>query len=135
MYEMGQEEIDAVAEVIRSGQLFRYRGGEGGQVDTAEKIMRELFGCAHALTVTSGTGAIICGLVGLELGPAFCLDVACRGRCRLEVVVHLVDVRLFDGQLIGQDLGRVWGVCFGQLDPSSEKDLRVHATPRIQELF
>lgn len=69
MYEMGQEEIDAVAEVIRSGQLFRYRGGEGGQVDTAEKIMRELFGCAHALTVTSGTGAIICGLVGLELGP------------------------------------------------------------------
>ena len=75
------------------------------------------------------------GAVGLELGPAFCLDVACRGRCRLEVVVHLVDVRLFDGQLIGQDLGRVWGVCFGQLDPSSEKDLRVHATPRIQELF
>ncbi len=69
MYEMGQEEIDAVAEVIRSGQLFRYRGGEGGQVDTSERIMREMFGCAHALTVTSGTGAIICGLAGLEIGP------------------------------------------------------------------
>ena len=29
MYQMGQKEIDAVAAVIRSGQMFRYRGGEG----------------------------------------------------------------------------------------------------------
>jgi dTDP-4-amino-4,6-dideoxygalactose transaminase len=69
MYEIGQEEIDAVAAVIRSGQMFRYRGGEGGQVDATERIMREMIGCRYALTVTSGTGALICGLVGLGLGP------------------------------------------------------------------
>ena len=69
MYEIGQEEIDAVSAVIRSGQLFRYRGGEGGQADTCEKKMAALFGCEHALVVTSGTGALICGLVGLGIGP------------------------------------------------------------------
>jgi dTDP-4-amino-4,6-dideoxygalactose transaminase len=69
MYEIGQEEIDAVSEVIRSGQLCRYRGGEGGQADTCEKKMAALFGCEHALVVSSGTGALICGLVGLGIGP------------------------------------------------------------------
>lgn len=69
MYEIGQEEIDAVSAVIRSGQWFRYRGGEGGQADTCEKKMAALFGCEHALVVTSGTGALICGLVGLGIGP------------------------------------------------------------------
>jgi len=69
MYEMGQQEIDAVAAVIRSGQLFRYRGGEGGQADACEKRMAELFGSRHTLMVTSGTGALICGLVGLGIGP------------------------------------------------------------------
>ena len=33
MYAMGQREIDAVAQVVRSRQLFRYRGGEGGWCD------------------------------------------------------------------------------------------------------
>jgi dTDP-4-amino-4,6-dideoxygalactose transaminase len=69
MYEMGQEEIDAVSSVIRSGQLFRYRGGEGGQADACEKRLAALFGCEYALVVTSGTGALICGLVGLGVGP------------------------------------------------------------------
>lgn len=69
MYEIGQPEIDAVAAVIRSGQLFRYRGGEGGQADACEKRMAEMFDTRHTLMVTSGTGAIICGLVGLGIGP------------------------------------------------------------------
>jgi len=69
MYEIGQEEVDAVSSVIRSGQLFRYRGGEGGQADICERKMAALFGCEHALVVTSGTGALICGLVGLGIGP------------------------------------------------------------------
>jgi len=69
MYEIGQEEIDAVTAVLRSGQLFRYRGGEGGQADTCEKRLVELCGCKYALVVTSGTAALICALVGLNIGP------------------------------------------------------------------
>src|SRR5690606_668143 len=36
MYAMGEEEITAVTTVLRSGQLFRYRGGEGGESDRFE---------------------------------------------------------------------------------------------------
>ena len=69
MYEIVQDEIDAVTAVLRSGQLFRYRGGEGGQADTCEKRLVELCGCKYALVVTSGTAALICALVGLNIGP------------------------------------------------------------------
>jgi dTDP-4-amino-4,6-dideoxygalactose transaminase len=69
MYEIGEAEIEAVARVIRKGQLFRYRGGEGGEVDRFEAGMREKLGCRHFLTVTSGTAALINGLVGLGIGP------------------------------------------------------------------
>lgn len=69
MYVMGQEEIDAVCAVLRSGQLFRYRGGEEGPTTRAEKKMAERFGCDYALATTSGTGALICGLVGMGIGP------------------------------------------------------------------
>lgn len=69
MYEMGQQEIDAVSAVLRSGQLFRYRGGENGECDQVESIIVKMMGCQHALAVTSGTGALICGLVGLGVGP------------------------------------------------------------------
>ncbi len=69
MYTIGQEEIDAVTAVLRSGQLFRYRGGEGGQADTCEKKLAARFDSPHTLVVTSGTGALICGLVGMGIGP------------------------------------------------------------------
>ena len=32
-------------------------------------MMVSQLGCRHALAVTSGTGALICGLVGLGIGP------------------------------------------------------------------
>lgn len=69
MYKIGQEEIDAVTAVLKSGQLFRYRGGEGGQADTCEQKLCARFDSPHALVVSSGTGALICGLVGLGIGP------------------------------------------------------------------
>ena len=69
MYKIGQEEIDAVTAVLKSGQLFRYRGGEGGQADTCEKKLCARFDSSHALVVSSGTGALICGLAGLGIGP------------------------------------------------------------------
>ncbi len=69
MYEMGQPEIDAVAAVLRSGQMFRYRGGEGGEVDRAEATMARMMGVRYSLALTSGTAALICGLVGMGIGP------------------------------------------------------------------
>lgn len=69
MYEIGEEEIAAVARVIRGGQLFRYRGGEGGETDRFEKRMAELLGVKHFLAVTSGTSALTCGLAGMGIGP------------------------------------------------------------------
>jgi len=69
MYEMGQKEIDAVARVIRKGQLFRYRGGEGGECDQFERALCERLKCKHALLLSQGTNALICGLVGLDIGP------------------------------------------------------------------
>ena len=42
MYEFGQAEIDAATRVLRSGQLFRYRGGERGEVYTFERALERL---------------------------------------------------------------------------------------------
>ena len=69
MYIIGEEEVQAVRRVIESGQLFRYRGGEGGETDRFEREWAERIGVKHALAVTSGTAALICGLAGLEIGP------------------------------------------------------------------
>jgi len=69
MYQIGEAETRAVARVIRSGQLFRYRGGEGGECDTFEKELCRKLGCRHSILVSGGTGALICGLVGLGVGP------------------------------------------------------------------
>ena len=69
MYESGQPEIDAVSQVIRTGQLFRYRGGEGGQCDQFEAALKKKVGVEYALMVNSGTSALICALVSQGLGP------------------------------------------------------------------
>jgi dTDP-4-amino-4,6-dideoxygalactose transaminase len=69
MYIIGEEEVDAVQRVIESKQLFRYRGGEGGESDNFEKEWAEKIGVEHALAVTSGTAALISGLVGMGIGP------------------------------------------------------------------
>jgi dTDP-4-amino-4,6-dideoxygalactose transaminase len=66
MYAIGQEEIDAVARVIQGRQLFRYRGGE---CDRFEKGLREKMGAEYASFMTSGTVALIGGLVGVGVGP------------------------------------------------------------------
>ena len=68
---IGQEEEDAVVEVIRSKRLFRYYGPESGpsKVAELEKAFAEHMGAVHGLAVTSGTGALICGLTGIGIGP------------------------------------------------------------------
>jgi len=69
MYEIGKPEINAVKKVIESGQMFRYRGGEGGECDKFEREFAKKLKCKHALTVNQGTAALICGLAALEIGP------------------------------------------------------------------
>ncbi len=66
-----REEEEAVLEVLRSKRLFRYYGPQEGPSKAAE--LEEAFaahmGTRHALAVTSGTAALICGLQGLGIGP------------------------------------------------------------------
>lgn len=69
MYIIGEEEIQAVRRVIESGQLFRYRGGEGGETDQFEAEWSTKTGVKHTIAMTSGTVALICGLTGLGIGP------------------------------------------------------------------
>jgi dTDP-4-amino-4,6-dideoxygalactose transaminase len=69
MYEMGKKELEAVRRVIESGQTFRYRGGEGGFTDRFEAALARKMGVKHVITTTSGTGALICAMVGLGVGP------------------------------------------------------------------
>jgi len=69
MYEIGENEIRAVSRVIKSGQLFRYRGGEGGECDAFEKELCAKIGAKYSLLLTSGTGALICALAGAQIGP------------------------------------------------------------------
>lgn len=69
MYEIGKPEIDAVTKVIKSKQFMRYRGGEGGYTEKFESDLCGKFNTPHALTVNSGTSALICALAALGIGP------------------------------------------------------------------
>ncbi len=69
MFEIGQEEIDAVAEVINAQRMFRYSDPEAGRAYACEARIKEMLGCSESLIVTSGTAALICGLVGIGVGP------------------------------------------------------------------
>lgn len=73
MYRAGQEEIDAVAEVIRSKQWFRYGNPEAGhtaQVERFEREWAEMMGAKYALLMCGGgTAALTAALAGLGIGP------------------------------------------------------------------
>ena len=72
MLKIGEAEAQAAARVIRSGHLFRYGDRSEGHFNECAKFEAELAaktGTKYALVVTSGTAGLICGLVGLEVGP------------------------------------------------------------------
>lgn len=73
MYRIGQEEIDEIAKVINSRQLFRVgnpESGHLGMVNQFEKEWSEKIGVEYTLCVAGGgTGALMCSLVGLGIGP------------------------------------------------------------------
>ena len=67
MYIIGEEEIEAVARVIRSGKLFRY--GHGDECETFERRYAEHLGAKHVRLTCSGSYALHAAAVGLGLGP------------------------------------------------------------------
>jgi dTDP-4-amino-4,6-dideoxygalactose transaminase len=69
MYEFGQAEIDAAARVMSSGQLFRYLNRTDGEAVRFERRWAKTIGCEHAIATNSGTSALICALVGANVGP------------------------------------------------------------------
>jgi dTDP-4-amino-4,6-dideoxygalactose transaminase len=69
--EIDEEEAQAVLETLRAKRLFRYYGPNPGPSQAAEleKEFAAHSGAGHALGVTSGTAALICGLRGIGVGP------------------------------------------------------------------
>lgn len=68
MYRMGMEEVEAVAKVIKSGNLSRLNEGLN-EVDCFEEELAKIINVEYALCVSSGTTALISALVGLGIGP------------------------------------------------------------------
>ena len=67
MYTVGQEEIDAVTNVIRTGALFRY--GVGHECDRFEERYANYLGIKHFALAASGSNALVAAMIGLGLGP------------------------------------------------------------------
>jgi len=68
----GQEEEDAVLEVLRTRQLSRYRAPGDPIPSMTARFEAELArwsGTAHCLGVNSGTSALLAGLLALGIGP------------------------------------------------------------------
>lgn len=73
MYLIGEEEIEEIARVIRSGQLFRVGDPEAGHLQECERFEQEWAektGTKYALLMSGGgTAALVCALAGLGIGP------------------------------------------------------------------
>ena len=73
-YLIGQEEIEQVMEVLQSGELSRYRVGDGAasgipKVYQLEREFEALIGSKHCLAINSGTSALLASLAALGIGP------------------------------------------------------------------
>ena len=66
---LGAEEAEAVAAVVRSRSLFRYKDGLAtGTVADFERAACEALGCTYAIAVANGTSALRCALAALGVG-------------------------------------------------------------------
>ena len=66
---LGTEEAEAVAAVIASRSLFRYKGEHaGGTVADFERAACEALGSSYAVAVANGTAALRCALAALGVG-------------------------------------------------------------------
>ncbi len=67
MYIVGEEEIDALADVIRKGALFRY--GIGSECERFEERYATYLGVKHFALAASGSNALAAAMVAVGLGP------------------------------------------------------------------
>jgi dTDP-4-amino-4,6-dideoxygalactose transaminase len=67
MYIIGQEEIDAVARIVRSKELFRY--GIGHECERFEARYAAFLGAKHFSLAASGSYALTAAMIGLGIGP------------------------------------------------------------------
>ena len=70
----GEEEIQEVLEVLRSGYLYRYDTAPGktnfqGKVIKVEQEVARMSQVRYAVAVNSGTSALLTALIGLGVGP------------------------------------------------------------------
>jgi dTDP-4-amino-4,6-dideoxygalactose transaminase len=67
MYIIGQEEIDALAKVVNSKELFRY--GIGHECERFETRYAAWLGAKHFSLAASGSYALTAAMIGVGLGP------------------------------------------------------------------
>src|ERR1700690_4373199 len=65
--QVGQQEIDAIARVIRSNALFRY--GVGDECDRFETRYADYLGVKHFALAASGSNALAAAMTPVGLGP------------------------------------------------------------------
>ena len=67
MYIVGEEEVEAIARVIRSGALFRY--GPDSECDRFEARYAKYLGSRHFALAASGSNALAAAMTAAGLGP------------------------------------------------------------------
>jgi dTDP-4-amino-4,6-dideoxygalactose transaminase len=67
MYIIGDREIEAIAEAIRSGNIFRYE--IGNRCETFERRYAEILSVKHVHMTASGTNALTAALIAMGVGP------------------------------------------------------------------
>lgn len=66
----GDEELKEISDVVKERSPFRHYGlGNPCKVAAFEADVRKYFGCRFALAVSSGTGALLCAITALGIGP------------------------------------------------------------------
>jgi dTDP-4-amino-4,6-dideoxygalactose transaminase len=69
-YWLGEEEEEAVLDVLKNGSMFRYYGlKQPSYVDKLEESAKRFYGVKYALGINSGTGALICSMMAMGIGP------------------------------------------------------------------
>ncbi|MFP5490945.1 MAG: DegT/DnrJ/EryC1/StrS family aminotransferase [Bacteriovoracia bacterium] len=70
MYQLDQNELEAIKRLFESKKLFRYQGKDvATQCSSFEHEFAEYLGVNHALFVTSGTNALVLALRALGISP------------------------------------------------------------------